>query len=39
MDFDVQIFELPDQNSTAIKVIMTNGKTYSTVIKNRDYPT
>ena len=37
MDFDVEIFKLPDHNSTAIKITANNGKTNSTVIKNRDF--
>jgi hypothetical protein len=37
MDFDVEIFKLPDQNSTAIKITTNNGKTNSTVIKNREF--
>ena len=36
MDFDVEIFKLPDHNSTAIKITANNGKTNSTVI-NRDF--
>jgi hypothetical protein len=36
MDFDVEIFKLPDQNSTAIKITANNGKTNITVIKNRE---
>ena len=35
MDFDVEILKLPDQNTTAIKVTTNNGKTFSTIIKNR----
>ena len=38
MDFDVEILNLPDQNSADIKITTNNGKTFSTVIKIRDYP-
>ena len=38
MDFDVEILNLPHQNFTAIKITTNNGKTFSTVIKNRYYP-
>jgi len=37
MDFDVEILPIPDQNSTSIKITTNNGKTISTIIKNRDY--
>ena len=37
MEFDVNILKLPDKNSTAIKITTNNGKTFSTIIQNRNF--
>jgi hypothetical protein len=37
MDFHVEVIKLPDKNTTVINITTKKGKTFSTVITNRDY--